>query len=117
VNIKIQISDQSDEEDDIWLFKKKKFEASTTELGSYFEGSVGKEVDPLSWWSENQKRFPILSRMARDYLAIPATSAPSERLFSQAGRTISEQRNRLKGDTACALLCLKSWNKVLENLK
>jgi hypothetical protein len=111
------VSDQSDEEDDIWLFKKKKFEASTTELGSYFEGSVGKEVDPLSWWSENQKRFPILSRMARDYLAIPATSAPSERLFSQAGRTISEQRNRLKGDTACALLCLKSWNKVLENLK
>ena len=38
--------------------------------------------DVLMWWKFNSKKYPNLSRMARDYLAIPGTSASSERLFS-----------------------------------
>ena len=42
------------------------------------------EVDPFEWWFENQKKFPILYKITRKYLGIPATSMPSERLFSDA---------------------------------
>ena len=53
----------------------------------------------------------MLAAMARDYLAVPATSCSSERLFSAAGNIISEKRSRLGTDTVRALLCLKDWYK------
>ena len=45
--------------------------------------------------------------LARDYLAIMASSVSSERAFSSAGITVSKRRNRLKGDIVEALQCLK----------
>lgn len=47
--------------------------------------------------------------MARDYLAIPATSVPSERLFSAGGNMITEKRCRLAPKTVRAGQCLRSW--------
>jgi hypothetical protein len=65
------------------------------------------EVDPFEWWRDNQKKFPILYKIARKYLGIPATSVPSERLFSDAGNQISTERNRLKPSTVNDLLFVK----------
>ena len=45
--------------------------------------------------------------LARDHLAIMASSVSSERAFSSAGITISKRRNRLKGDIVEALQFLK----------
>ncbi|CAG8752810.1 15845_t:CDS:2, partial [Racocetra persica] len=44
----------------------------------------------LTWWRNNQARFSVLSKLARKYLAIPATSTASERLFSDAGNTMTK---------------------------
>lgn len=55
-------------------------------------------ADSLRWWSIHSKDFPNLSRLARTYLAIPATSVSSERMFSKAGLIISERRSRLAPD-------------------
>jgi hAT family C-terminal dimerisation region len=38
--------------------------------------------DLLEYWRVHSTRFPNLSRMARDYLAVPGTSTPTERVFS-----------------------------------
>ena len=37
----------------------------------------------LTWWKENETRYPTLSLMARDILAVPITSVASE-LVSKA---------------------------------
>jgi len=44
--------------------------------------------------------FPKCAHLARKYLAIPATSTQSERLFSATGRLISKTRSRLLQENA-----------------
>ena len=41
------------------------------------------ESDILMWW-KTKSTWPKLQLMARQYLAVPATSASVERLFSKA---------------------------------
>ena len=49
------------------------------------------------WWEGNKSQFPLLYNLAAKYLAIPATSASSERSFLKAGLTIGKLRTRLTG--------------------
>ncbi|CAG8645813.1 7941_t:CDS:2 [Cetraspora pellucida] len=44
--------------------------------------------DPLEWWLKNRSSLPILAQLAHKYLSVPATSVPSERLFSDADNYI-----------------------------
>ena len=62
--------------------------------------------DPLEWWRIHVRDFPLLSQFARRYLAIQASSAPSERLFSKAGQILTPQRAQLKPDKANMLVFL-----------
>ena len=48
-------------------------------------------LDPLQWWKLNATRYPCVSVLARKYLAIPATSVPSERAFSLTGHLVNEK--------------------------
>jgi hypothetical protein len=48
--------------------------------------------DPLEWWKQHCLFYEILWLLAKYYLAIPATSALSERCFSAEGRILSAQR-------------------------
>ena len=50
---------------------------------------------PLDWWKVEATRFPLLAFVTKGYLAIPATSVPSERVFSTAGDVVTDQRARL----------------------
>ena len=51
--------------------------------------------------------------MARDYYAILATFAPSERVFSIASNLISKKRTQISSENVRYVLCLRSWG-VLE---
>jgi len=73
--------------------------------------------DPLSWWRLKAQQFPLLSELAIKYLCIPATSAPSERVFSTAGLTISNMRSRLDPMTANELVFLHESLPSLELYK
>ena len=54
--------------------------------------------NPMAWWKTHQNVFPRLARLARKYLAVPATSVPSERMFSSAGNFDRRHRSRLDPD-------------------
>ena len=73
--------------------------------------------NPLLWWKAHQARFPMLSVLARKYLAIPATSAPSERLFSSAGLTIAKERARLTPEHAANLIFLHDNLDVINRFR
>ena len=55
-------------------------------------------------WKRNAAMFPILARLAKVYLAVQATSAPSERVFRLASRIISKKREGLEPGSASKLL-------------
>jgi len=48
--------------------------------------------------------------MARMFLAIPATLAPVERVFSISVNIVSKSRNRMALETVKRMVLLKSWN-------
>src|SRR6266498_3418567 len=79
------------------------------EVKHYLNTPIDVNLDSLLWWKSHQDEFPILSKIARDYLVIQSTSVASEQAFSIAGNTITKTRNRLYPETAKACLCLKSW--------
>jgi hypothetical protein len=64
---------------------------------------------PLAYWKMNCGAHPQLAKMARDFLAIPATSAPSERCFSKARSLLPYTRNRLGPDKIQEQMLLDSW--------
>ncbi|XP_037962432.1 E3 SUMO-protein ligase ZBED1 [Plutella xylostella] len=68
-------------------------------LRQYMETPLfNRKKDPMEYWRDHERTFPELYKMAKKYLCIPATSVPSERLFSKAGYVLSERRNRLSSD-------------------
>ncbi|XP_057210029.1 E3 SUMO-protein ligase ZBED1-like [Triplophysa rosa] len=79
----------------------------TCELQSYLQScNLDSEGDPLKWWNEHEKIYPRLSKVAKKYLCIPATSSPSERAFSTGGNLVTCLRSSLKPDQVDRLVVL-----------
>lgn len=82
-------------------------ESIKNELSSYLQSlCLDSKADPLQWWREHQVAYPALSSLARKYLCVPATSSPSERIFSCSGNIVTCQRASLKPDTVDRLVFL-----------
>lgn len=63
----------------------------------------------LSWWKKNKARFPVMAAMARDILAIPASTVASESAFSTGGRVLDAFRSSLTPRLVEALVCSQNW--------
>ena len=59
------------------------------------EATLDLDSNPLRWWMEREKLFPILSDIACKLFSLPVTSVPSERIFSCAGNVVTEKWSRL----------------------
>ena len=101
------------------LYAKKKscvLETWDKELKSYLDSPrTDEETDILDWWRTNEKIYPRLAKMARDFLSIMPTAVPSERLFSSAGLILTPLRTNLSDISLKSLLCICSW--MLSSLK
>lgn len=63
--------------------------------------------DPCEWWrSIGHLKYPYMSTLAQKYLAIPATSVPSERAFSTGGNVVTPHRERLLSEHVEQLIFL-----------
>ncbi|XP_058191036.1 zinc finger BED domain-containing protein RICESLEEPER 1-like [Rhododendron vialii] len=63
----------------------------------------------LHWRKVNSGKYPTLARMARDILAVLATTVASEAAFSVGGRVIDESRTSLLPDIVEALMTTNDW--------
>nr|GMD78422.1 zinc finger BED domain-containing protein RICESLEEPER 2-like [Ipomoea batatas] len=62
----------------------------TSELDLYLEAkrsSFDDDLDVLSWWRTEGKKYPTLSKVAKDLLAIPVSTVTSKSVFSTSGAT------------------------------
>ena len=82
-------------------------EAVENELSSYLTAAcIDSEANPLQWWKDHEVAFPALSCLAKKYLCVPATSSPSERVFSCSGNIVTFHRASLNPDTVDRLVFL-----------
>ncbi len=68
--------------------------------------AISADSDPLAWWKAHVEEMQMLSKVARKYLCIPATSVPSERVFSASGHILSPHRSRLSTENVNMLTFL-----------
>jgi len=65
-------------------------------------------IPPIHSLQKQALRYPILARIAHDYLPIQGSAVKCERAFSSSGQTITDRRNSLNPRTVGALQILKS---------
>lgn len=82
------------------------------EIDRYFEEGVEKmspNFDILAWWKNKASTYRVLSRMARDVLAIPVSTVASESAFSTGGRILDPFRSSLTPKIVECLVCTQDW--------
>ncbi|XP_072147978.1 zinc finger BED domain-containing protein RICESLEEPER 1-like [Setaria viridis] len=117
----IHISVDEEDEENPWDMLASQFEQhmeeiesepNDSELTSYLaekREKRAKEFDILEYWKMSSNKYPVLSLLAKDVLAIPASTVPSESAFSTGGRIIDPLRCSLSTSTVEALICAQSW--------
>jgi hypothetical protein len=75
-------------------------ECSKSELLIYLDEinapSDDKDFRLLSYWKVNAHRFPVVSMLAKKFLAVTANSVSSEATFSTGGRILNDYRSSLR---------------------
>ena len=87
-------------------------QSQKSEIDVYLEEEPENNIedfDVLSWWRSKAAKFPVLSAMARDFLAIPLSTMSSESAFSLGGRILGDHRSSLTPEMLEALVCAKDW--------
>lgn len=74
---------------------------------------LDRKEDPLAYWQKNYRVFPHLSKLAQVFLAIPATSASCEQIFSKAGQVTEKRRNCLEPKNLDKILFLNENQHIV----
>ncbi|KAK3282379.1 hypothetical protein CYMTET_9881 [Cymbomonas tetramitiformis] len=93
VTVASYLADSDDEEFDTVASEG---EVEKDELSIYLSlPDIPLDTDLLKWWKSQEVELPSLSRMARQFLGVPATTAGVERAFSKVTFMHSDLRKRL----------------------
>ncbi|CAG8575553.1 12580_t:CDS:2 [Cetraspora pellucida] len=70
-------------------------------------------TDPFNWWKGIQQKLLTLAGLACKYLAMPATSTPSEWLFSSASNLMTSKHTSINTNLFEKILFLKQNINIL----
>lgn len=81
----------------ICMGQEERTRLSTAEGRDYAkEPLLGRNQNPYSWWqADGCYKLPPLAQASLEYLAVPATSVPSERIFLTTEAAVSTRREHL----------------------
>ncbi|KAL4333087.1 hypothetical protein GQ457_07G000890 [Hibiscus cannabinus] len=79
------------------------------DVQTMLEHQFEREIGYGDWWRKHAARLPIVSRMAKDVLAMPISTVASESAFSTGGRVLDSLRSSLSRRTIEALICAQDW--------
>ncbi|KAK9195151.1 hypothetical protein WN943_003270 [Citrus x changshan-huyou] len=95
------------------ILKDNTFVECKTEVDFYLlescENLENESFDVLDWWKINSSKYPILSYVTRDILAMLVSTMASESAFSTGGRVLDPHRCSLSTRTMEALICTQNW--------
>jgi len=101
---------------DMYLSEIAISQPSKSELEQYLEEALTPRIQDfeiVDWWKLNTLKFPTLSKMARDILAIPMSMVTGgSSIFSAAttgSRMLDDYRSSLRPEIVEALFCAKDW--------
>ncbi|XP_013592467.1 PREDICTED: zinc finger BED domain-containing protein DAYSLEEPER-like [Brassica oleracea var. oleracea] len=97
---------------DKYIIKERAGKNLKSEMDQYLEETLlprVQEFDVLEWWKQNKLKFPTLSKMARDILAIPVSAAAFDYVFDVEPREMDEYKTSLRPETVEALICAREW--------
>lgn len=83
-----------------------------SEADQYLEEPVfprNENFNILTWWKISSPKLPVLAKMARDVLAVPATTIASESAFSVGGGVIDETRSSLLPEIVETIVTTSDW--------
>ena len=80
------------------------------------ENQVDWQVNPIEWWKLRAVIYPNLSKTVKHFFCVPATSVPSERIFSTAGHIVNKKRSRLTSENVDMLLFLNKNRRIIPNV-
>jgi len=104
-----QASDIADTSEDFYSFSVHDSDSEVAESGCKVE-ALQFLSDP-SHELEQLKKYPVVARVFIKYNTSVPSSAPVERLFSQAGLILTPRRNKLSDESFETLLLLKKNKK------
>ena len=108
------------------MYKRQKLQRERTQLGQS-QSKIRKEMELyesfsfagkgrfVGWWKRHEGVLPLLASVAKRILAIPASSAKSERVFSTGGSIVTPKRNRLSPKNVESLIVIKENLALLED--
>ena len=87
---RVSLESEDEDDDDVSL-------GVSEELEKYIsETKMPENMDPLGdFWKKREHLYPRLAILAKKYLAVQATSSPSERVVSKLNNVVSKKRNRI----------------------
>ncbi|KAL3636940.1 hypothetical protein CASFOL_019239 [Castilleja foliolosa] len=100
---------------DKFLYDTSQIQNASSDLDKYLEEPVfprNHDFSILNWWKVHMPRYPILSMMARDVLAIPVSTLGQDVVFSNCGRVLDKSYSSLSPETREALICGQDWLKM-----
>ena len=74
------------------------------------------QSQPDVQWKALESEFPRLALLARRFLSIPPTSAPSERVWSRFGHVISKQSSTIDSTIAAQIMFLRDNEQLLKSV-
>ncbi|KAI4341144.1 hypothetical protein MLD38_025903 [Melastoma candidum] len=97
---------------DKYLHETSQNDGIKADLDKYLEEPLfprNVEFNVLNWWKVHTPRYPVLSMMARNILAIPMSNLTSESVFDMGGRVLDRDRCSLSPVVLQALMCSQDW--------